>query len=109
MANVRGQRTRHFVEGTLDPLVGAFFIHYIKPLAFQIHVVKGMAIMNKMGNAHRIRNRSSRVGFAGRLAIMTITPIQYAAIVIAHNWNSWPPSSNSRDIRHKNTWKAKET
>ena len=72
------------MEGTLDPLVGAFVIHSIKPLAFQISVVNGMARMNIKGNAHRIRNRSTRVGVAGRLAIMTIAPVQYAAIAIAH-------------------------
>ena len=83
--NVRGQGTRHLVTGTLDPLVGAFVFHSNRPLASHITVVMGMVIMNTTGNDQRMRNRSSVVGCAGRLVIIIKTPIQYAAIAIAHN------------------------
>ena len=34
MPNVRGQGTRHFVEGTLDPIVRRFILLMLKCLAF---------------------------------------------------------------------------
>jgi len=79
------------------------------PLIFQTSVVTGKASMNRKGNAHRARKRSILVGLCGRLSMMTIAPIQYAAIVIAHIWNVWPKSVMREVSRHIAIWKIRET